>query len=146
MFIDITRHVVLKKWKTFVEAFYIVYMWNYFKTKYVFHNVWEWRVINRLPSFFKHNVDYKHIDSLRLFYVEGYSSKICPLGNISAFFLAAWVIFRDKIINNTIFKNKNIKNRFNKIVFFSVMILSFIMNLNAFIYFIPVYYYELLLK
>ena len=146
MFIDITRRVVLKKWKTFVEAFYIVYMWNYFKTKYVFHNVWEWRVMDRLPSFFKHNVDDKHIDSLRLFYVEGYSSKICPLGNISAFFLAAWVIFRDKIINNTIFKNKNIKNRFNKIVFFSVMILSFIMNLNAFIYFIPVYYYELLLK
>ena len=144
MFNNFIFQFVLKKWKTFVEAFYIVYMWNYFKTKYVFHNVWEWQVMNRLPSFFKHNVDDKHIDSLRLFYVEEYSSKICPLGNISAFFLAAWVIFRDKLNDKylTIF-NKNVKNKFNKIVFFSVMILSFIMNLNAFIYFIPVFYYEL---
>ena len=134
MFIDITRHVVLKKWKTFVEAFYIVYMWNYFKTKYVFHNVWEWRVIDRLPSFFKHNVDDKHIDSLRLFYVEGYSSKICPLGNISAFFLAAWVIFRD-------FSKNSLFISLNKIIFGVVAFLSFIMNLNAFIYLIPIFIY-----
>tara|TARA_B110000261_G_scaffold104059_1_gene116945 strand:+ start:212 stop:628 length:417 start_codon:yes stop_codon:yes gene_type:complete len=133
MFIDITRHVVLKKWKTFVEAFYIVYMWNYFKTKYVFHNVWEWRVMDSLPSFFKHAVDIKHIDSMRLFYIEEYSSKICPLGNISAFFLAAWVIFRD-------FSKKSY-NKFNRIIFGVVAFLAFIMNLNAFIYLIPVFIY-----
>ena len=121
--------------KTFIEAFYIIFMWNYFKTKYSFHNIWEAPLMNlkKIPGFFKHDVN-----------TGQYDSKICPLGNWCAFFLAAWVIFRDK--DNTIFKNKNIKNRFNKFVFFSVMIISFIMNLNAFIYFIPVYYYELYFK
>jgi hypothetical protein len=113
--------------KTFIEAFYIIFMWNYFKTTYSFHNIWEAPLMDlkKMPTFFKHTVN-----------TGKYESKICPLGNWSAFFLAAWVIFRDKI--NT----KNI-NRFNKIIFFSVMILSFFMNLNAFIYFIPVFYYEL---
>ena len=121
--------------KTFIEAFYIIFMWNYFKTKYSFHNIWEAPLMNlkKMPTFFKHAVN-----------TGQYDSKICPLGNLSAFFLAAWVIFRDKLNDKylTIF-NKNVKNKFNKIVFFSVMILSFIMNLNAFIYFIPVFYYEL---
>ena len=86
----------------------------------------------KMPGFFKHAVN-----------TGRYGCKICPLGNWAAFFLAAWVIFRDKINDKylTIF-NKNVKNRFNKFVFFSVMVISFFMNLNAFIYFIPVFYYE----
>ena len=72
-------------------------------------------------------------------------SKICPLGNYAAFFLAAWVVFRDKTNSKHIFKYIS-KHRFNKFLFFSVMVISFIMNLNAFIYFIPVYLYELLFK
>ena len=124
--------------KTFIEAFYIIFMWNYFKTKYSFHNIWEAPLMDlkKMPTFFKHAVDTKQ-----------YGCKICPLGNWCAFFLAAWVIFRDKINDKylTIF-NKNVKYKFNKIVFFSVMVISFIMNLNAFIYFIPVFYYELYLS
>tara|TARA_B110000902_G_C14186517_1_gene542523 strand:- start:465 stop:899 length:435 start_codon:yes stop_codon:yes gene_type:complete len=121
--------------KTFIEAFYIIFMWNYFKTKYSFHNIWEAPLMNieKMPGFFKHTVNTKQ-----------YDSKICPLGNWCAFFLAAWVIFRDKINDKYLtILNKNVKYKFNKIVFFSVLIISFIMNLNAFIYFIPVFYYEL---
>ena len=118
--------------KTFIEASYIIFMWNYFKTKYSFRNIWELQLMEISPVFFKHA-----------------ESKICPLGNYAAFFLAAWVVFRDKTnskyISKYIFKYIS-KHRFNKFLFFSVMVISFIMNLNAFIYFIPVYLYELLFK
>ena len=111
--------------KTFIEAFYIIFMWNYFKTKYSFHNIWEAPLMNikKMPTFFKHAVN-----------TGQYDSKICPLGNLSAFFLAAWVIFRD-------FSKNSLFISLNKIIFGVVAFLAFIMNLNAFIYLIPVFIY-----
>ena len=45
--------------KTFIEMSYIIFMWNYFKTKYSFHNIWEAPLMNHedMPNFFKHNIN-----------------------------------------------------------------------------------------
>ena len=62
------------------------------------------------------------------------------LGNISAFALALWVFMRDLFLRKTSLR-KDLKN-INLFIFSIVLVLSFIMNLNAFIYFIPVFLYE----
>lgn len=106
-------------------------MWNYFKTKYSFHNIWETPLMNRedMPDFFKHNIN-----------TGRYESKICPLGNLAAYALAFWVFIRDIILSKYKFK-KELK-KVNIFIFSVVILLSFIMNLNAFIYFIPIFIYE----
>lgn len=121
--------------KTIIEMTYIIYMWNYFKTKYSFHNIWEAPIMNHedIPDFIKHSVD-----------TGRYESKICPLGNISAFALAGWILLRDIWISKYKSKSKmktNIK-QLNLFIFTLVLILSFLMNLNAFIYYIPIFVYE----
>ena len=117
-----------------IEAAYIVYMWNFFKTTYSFHNIWETNLmsIQNLPDFFKHQI--KNTD---------YSNKICPLGNLSAYLLAIWIII-SKIITPTYLSSKSQQNinLATKIIFIITAILAFIMNLNAFIYLIPVFVYE----
>jgi hypothetical protein len=111
---------------TVIEMGYIVYMWNYFKTKYSIHNLWETPLMNQIPNFFKHTIN-----------TGNYESKICPLGNVAAFALALWVFFRDIIVKNSLRLKK-----INIFIFSLVLVLSFAMNLNAFIYFIPVFIYE----
>lgn len=118
--------------KTLFEALYVIFMWNYFKTKYSFHNIWEAPLMNhnKMPQFFKHNIN-----------TGRYESKICPLGNFAAFALAFWILLRDFLLT----KSNNLKikiNSLNLFIFSIVLFLSFIMNLNAFIYFIPVFIYE----
>ena len=116
----------MKKITTVIEMGYIVYMWNYFKTTYSFHNIWETPIMNQIPNFFKHTIN-----------TGDYESKICPLGNVAAFALAGWIFFRDIIVKNSLRLKK-----INIFIFSLVLVLSFAMNLNAFIYFIPVFIYE----
>ena len=117
-----------------IEAAYIIYMWNFFKTTYSFHNIWETNLMSipTIPQFFKHQI--KNTD---------YSNKICPLGNLSAYLLAIWIIIA-KIITPSYLSNKSQQyiNNATKIIFIITAILAFIMNLNAFIYLIPVFIYE----
>ena len=117
-----------------IEAVYIVYMWNFFKTTYSFHNIWETNLMSipSIPQFFKHQI--KNTE---------YSNKICPLGNLSAYLLAIWIIIT-KIITPRHLSNKSQQNlkTATKMIFIITAILAFIMNLNAFIYLIPVFVYE----
>jgi hypothetical protein len=119
-----------KNIKTFIEMFYVIFMWNFFKTKYSFHNLWEVPLMNqrKLPNFFKHTINTRQ-----------YESKICPLGNFAGFAIAVWILFRDIVSQNSL---KNDLKKINIFIFSVVLILSFAMNLNAFIYFIPVFIYE----
>jgi len=121
---------MIKNYKTFIEMGYVIFMWNYFKTKYSFHNIWEAPLMNhkQIPDFFRHNIN-----------TERYESKICPLGNVAALALAGWIFFRDMVAKNSL--RKDIKN-INLFIFSIIVVLSFIMNLNAFIYFIPIFIYE----
>ena len=79
-----------------LEAIYIIYMWNFFKTTYSFHNIWETNLMSHptIPNFFKHQI--KNTE---------YSNKICPLGNLSAYLLALWIIIT-KIITPQYLSNK----------------------------------------
>ena len=117
-----------------IEAAYIIYMWNFFKTTYSFHNIWETNLMSipSIPQFFKHQI--KNTE---------YSNKICPLGNLSAYLLAIWIIIT-KIITPRHLSNKSQQNlkTATKMIFIITAILAFIMNLNAFIYLIPVFVYE----
>ena len=120
-----------------IEAAYIIYMWNFFKTTYSFHNIWETNLMSipSIPQFFKHQI--KNTE---------YSNKICPLGNLSAYILAIWIIIT-KIITPQYLSNKlqqHLKTT-TKIIFITTAILAFIMNLNAFIYLIPIFVYEITL-
>tara|TARA_B100001063_G_scaffold247257_1_gene291822 strand:- start:4105 stop:4386 length:282 start_codon:yes stop_codon:yes gene_type:complete len=86
-----------------------------------------------IPNFFKHQI--KNTD---------YSNKICPLGNLSAYLLAFWIIIT-KIITPQYLSNKTQQylKTTTKVIFTITAILAFIMNLNAFIYLIPIFIYEL---
>lgn len=120
-----------------IEATYIIYMWNFFKTTYSFHNIWETNLMSipSIPQFFKHQI--KNTE---------YSNKICPLGNLSAYLLAMWIIIT-KIVTpqHLSIKSQQYINLATKIIFTITAILAFIMNLNAFIYLVPVFIYELTL-
>jgi hypothetical protein len=117
---------------TVIEAIYLIFMYNYFKTTYTFHNPIEMLLNKKVFSdFFKHPM-----------YSGEYESKICRFGNIIGYLLAFWVILR--FILNKYYMNLNYKVRtINKIIFILVLIGSILMNFNAFIYYIPVFIYEL---
>lgn len=110
-----------------IEALYILYMFNYFKTKYSVHLSWEY--ITQKHSFLKHPIR------------SGiYESKICPLGNLVGWVLPFWIAFR----SYSYLYKLNTKYIFilNCILWGLILILSFLMNLNAFIYFTPVFILE----
>lgn len=124
-----------------LESFYIIYMWNYFKTRYSFHNIWEAPLMNKreMPEYFKHKIN-----------TGVYENKICPLGNTAGYLLAAWILLRENFIyqmkdRNLVISKRKI-SKLNKILFITVAILAFIMNLNAFIYLIPVFIFEIFLQ
>lgn len=124
-----------------LESFYIIYMWNYFKTRYSFHNIWEAPLMNKreMPEYFKHKIN-----------TGVYENKICPLGNTAGYLLAAWILLRENFLyqmkdRNLVISKRKI-SKLNKILFITVAILAFIMNLNAFIYLIPVFIFEIFLQ
>ena len=69
---------------TLIEAIYLVYMYNYFKTTKSFHNPLE-AILNKrvFSDFFKHPM-----------YSGEYESKICKFGNLVGFLLGFCVILR----------------------------------------------------
>ena len=110
-----------------IEALYILYMFNYFKTKYSVHLSWEY--ITQKHSFLRHPIK-----------TGVYESKICPLGNLVGWLLPIWIFFRTY---SYIYKiNSKYISILNYILWGVIFILSFLMNVNAFIYLIPVFILE----
>ena len=110
-----------------IESVYIFYMYNLFKTSISFHSPLELFIQNKnINNFIKHPIS-----------TGIYESKICPLGNYVSILLILWIILR-------IFLKKNIV-KINNFIFSIIFICSFILNINSFIYFIPVYFYEFLI-
>ena len=106
-----------------VEAAYAIYMYNYFKTKLTIHHPLESILMNgNISNFLKHPIDsYK------------YESKICDFGNLVGYTLGVWIISRLFIKQN---------KKLNKIIFTLVFFGSMLMNLNAFVYYIPIFILE----
>lgn len=108
-----------------IESVYIFYMYNLFKTKISFHSPLEILIQkNNMNNFIKHPIS-----------TGIYESKICQLGNYVSILLVLWIISRNFI------KKKNIIP-VNNFLFSIVFICSFILNINSFIYLIPVFFYE----
>ena len=92
-----------------------------------------------MPEYFKHKIN-----------TGVYENKICPLGNTAGYLLAEKDSFkREFFISNEgqklSYKQEKI-SKLNKILFITVAILAFINNLNAFIYLIPVFIFEIFLQ
>ncbi len=110
-----------------IEAIYICYMFNFFKTKYSVHLSWEY--LTQKNSFLKHPIK-----------TGNYESKICLLGNLVGWLLPFWIFFR---MCTYLYKvNNKVVSILNYTFWGIIFILSFLMNLNAFIYLIPVFILE----
>lgn len=113
---------------TLIESIYIYFMYNLFKTKISFHNPIEIYIQNKnISHFLKHPV-----------YNGSYESKICPFGKFVSIVLIIWLYVR------LYFKKEKII-KINYLIFILIFIGSFMMNLNSFIYFLPIYIYEFIL-
>lgn len=103
-----------------IMGLYIFYMFNYFKTSHSIHHPFEYIFSSKL---LKHPIK-----------TGKYESKICLLGNYVGAFLLMWYLIRD-----------NINNKYcNKLILYLVVIGSFIMNMNAFIYILPLVIVDLI--
>ena len=112
-----------------IEAVYVIYIMNFFKTKYS---------LAHPLTFFENKLLYHPI---------GTASKpicnICPLGNIGAFFIAAFILLRTFLLIKMPKQKESIKMA-SIFVLLVVAILS-LLNFNAVAYLIPYYVFEILL-
>lgn len=107
-----------------IEALYVIYMMNYFKTNYSLHLPFE--KITQYHKFLMHPIN-----------TGRYESKVCPFGNLSGFLIAIWIIIR------ILYRHNNIIPYINTVIWIIIVILSFIMNVNCFIYLIPAFLLEI---
>lgn len=106
-----------------VEAIYIVFILKYFKTSYSFNHPLEIYVVG-LNNYLKHPIN-----------SDKYENKICKLGHKLSFYFAFYIIFRHFIPNNYL-------SIINPYIIYISIILS-LLNLNAFIYLLPIFLFEL---
>ena len=114
---------------TTVEIIYLIYMFNFFKTTYSINHPLEFIVTNNMSDFFNHPI------------MSGvYENKICSFGKLGSIIISLYLILR-LFLNfyNKKFYYKLMK--YNKYLFLIIFIICF-MNLNAVIYFLPIFTYE----
>ena len=105
-----------------LESTYLLYMFNFFQTSISFHHPLE-------IFFIKHNY-LKHPFKTGL-----YENKICTFGKHASYVATIYLILRN------IFPKLQKINK--HVVYFSIF-LSFLMNINSFIYLIPLFITEYL--
>ena len=113
-----------------IESLYVIFMLNFFKTKYS---------LAHPLTYFENKLLYHPIGKS-----EKPVSNICKLGNIGAYFIAAFIIFRFFIDN---FNTNKILQKNIKLLSIFVLLLVFItslLNFNAVVYLIPYFVYELI--
>ena len=103
-----------------IHSIYIIYILNYFKTKYSFAHP---------LTYFNSDLLYHPIGKS----VEP-SSKVCKLGNILSWWLAGFIIIRGVLLYNNLY-TKSLK-QISLILLILAVILS-MLNLNVVIYLIP---------
>ena len=111
-----------------VEAVYVVYMLNFFKTRYSLAH------------------PFTYFESKFLYHPIGKSENpicnICPMGNYGAFLIALYVILRWILFTNS---KKNKSNKSIKLFSIFALILVFMMsllNFNAVLYLLPYFVLE----
>jgi hypothetical protein len=109
-----------------VEAIYVIYMLNFFKTRYSFAHPLTY-FDNRI---LRHPIG-KFSES---------QSQICPFGQVGAYVIAFFIIVRLITLHYNII-NVNTLLLFNKLALMAVFILS-LLNFNAVLYLIPFFIIE----
>ena len=105
-----------------IESIYIIYMFNYFKTKYnIAHPI----------TYFNNTILYHPIGKQPI-----EDNLICPLGNIGSYVIGFYLIGRNFIPNKY-------WNKWNKWIIIMILI-STLINFNATLYFFPIVMIELL--
>lgn len=111
------------------EAFYVVYMLRYFKTKYSISYPFK-SENDTLNEWLKHPIGTS----------ETSESKICKFGQVGSFYLALFYGFRLLLLKQK-YINQEIYLSLNRLVFFIIISVSLI-NLNAFVYLLPIFILE----
>lgn len=109
-----------------VQSVYVIYIMNYFKTKYSLAHPF---------SYFENKFLYHPIGK-----ADKPICNICPLGNYGGFLIAIYVILRWFIFTNMKKKNKHIK-LFSIFALILVFMLS-LLNFNAVVYLLPYFISE----
>lgn len=105
------------------EALYVFYIMVLFKTKYSIHIPFE--KVTQYHKFLMHPIN-----------TGVYESKICPLGKLVGILIPIWILIR------VMMKDKQNISLINNIIWGIIFFCSFVMNINAFIYFIPAFLIE----
>lgn len=106
---------------TLLNSIYLIYMLNYFKTRYNFAHP---------LTYFKNRLFYHPIGK-----VKKPINMICPFGNCCSYLLAIFLLLRYIIVKNNLLDVLLIK-KISFLVLIITITLSF-MNFNAVIYLIP---------
>lgn len=106
-----------------IEAIYIYYMFNIFKTNYSIHHPMEYFILKNLPDYYYHPIS-----------TGKYESKICPFGHLCGTLFILFFLFR--IIYYKVYQKR--ETFITKIVIIIAIIMSLSMNMNAFIYLLPI--------
>jgi len=111
-----------KMFVSILESVYLIYMYNFFETKYSFHHPFELFITGNF-DYLKHPINSGVVES-----------KICSFGKHASYIGAMYLIVR--LMFTQIYK-------LNTKIVFSCMIISFFMNINSFIYLLPIFFVEL---
>ena len=112
-----------------VEAVYVIYMLNYFKTKYSLAHP----LSNMSSDYFNHPIGV-HKKPI---------SNICKFGHDGSFILAIYLVLRGYLYENKSVNKKKLL-MFNKMVILAVFLFS-LMNFNAVVYLLPIFIIEIYL-
>ena len=105
------------------EAIYLVYMYNFFKTKYSIHHPFEYLII-------KDSKILTHPISTGLL-----ENKICTLGSYASIIGATLLLYRAIGYNTS--------KKYTKYIILLWCLIAGLMNLNALVYILPIVYIEI---
>ena len=106
-----------------LEGFYILYMFNFFKTSVSFHHPFERILTSDISSYLAHPI-----------HTSRYENKICKFGHLVGFILFLLFLYRGLYDIDY--------NDFQKYLYFVMLFGTIILNINSFIYMAPVFIYE----
>ena len=112
-----------------VEIVYILYIFNFFKTRVSFHHPFE-IIFTGFNEYLKHPIE-----------SDIYENKICPLGHTLSYIFSIYILIRLILVQTDSLNIKTIKI-INSFVIGFAIIIALLLNLNAFIYLIPVFLLE----
>jgi len=109
-----------------VESIYLLYMFNYFKTSVYFNHPCD--VLTQKYPWIDHSRNN-----------QSYGNKICPLGNLIGYLSPLWFLGRHSLDQNDFLL-------WNRRIIYTVFIGSLLTNMNAFMYFLPIFILEKILN